>query len=961
MGIRLTGISTPFGGINWEYKKDKLNKHEDLSSTLLKPQSKIKVFISSICGVKKYDDIRKELKEKIERTQLADVYVFERKEGSTLTAEEDYIFALRDSDVCIFLIDNKDGVNPGVQREIDVARNENIKSLYYFCNENCKEKTAVEQSIMGAEYAKSRTVNKFSELAEHGAQALIDDIVKIFRYYCSGMIVPITEESDNTQKTTVVGIENITMQTIPKTVIKNVDKCKEYILRFVLNAEYDFSEGKTNELDDWGNQFLPILFEGKPIKQFNTSMYLEHLKGYQSDSFHKVVEARWRAIQSYYAGRIDECMTQLQDALQLAKDLQQPEWVVKDILIDIRNHEIIQAYTRNTYADSDAQKELSESEEELYYPIIDRINESLHEKYIADLFKERIKSPFSVSIGNDMSQYGDMLASSYIVSLYNGSLTHLRRIHDKIKNFSFFLCDKYDNWIFRRNLMLMEIYNGEEKEVTNTLTAYPEILNNMTAEDAQEIMSFCDNHPLEYRRIVSKLIAFGVVGYYLNEDRFIDHSNYIIGVIKKWLESDNPIVMIGDYVFPCLEKVSYRMDQNELANICCLFIEKQYSRWYRQMFRFIAKSIELNRLNDSIKNKFINHIVLLFNREKEIGEVKNTPGFLCCLRKQDKELTKELDQKVQEHLPDYYEGTYKLETTDEIETELPAFINKYVQRIEKSNKTQGLNGVYYTYATRDIATIRAILINNKQIYSEALMDSIIHVVVETLLYSKEGISEKTDAVSLLICIILNYPNDYKRNIEMFTEIYDKRDEINIEDVSFHSSNIHELSMKISLDLLLSAMGYDVSSELMENLSYLQDDLATTISVTNSIIDYIETSDTAVFPAAIQNIILQNALLWIHSQSVNIRWNSVKIMLGLLRSSESKIILNHQLIHLVDTESLYIKNMIMRNLYRCDNISETSREYIISKCEVDPCFVVRKVCEEEKAKKLRETNEKTSQQ
>ena len=233
-----------------------------------------------------------------------------------------------------------------------------------------------------------------------------------------------------------------------------------------------------------------------------------------------------------------------------------------------------------------------------------------------------------------------------------------------------------------------------------------------------------------------------------------------------------------------------------------------------------------------------------------------------------------------------------------------------------------------------------------------MMNSVIHVVTETLLYSKEGVREKLDAVSLLICIVLNYPEDYKRNIGVFTEIYDKREEIRIEDAIFLSSNIDEVALKIAQDLLFTAMGYDISCELMENISYLQDDLATTISVTDAIAEYLETSETTMFPSAIQQIILQNALLWVQSNNVNIRWNSTRIMLDLLRSSENKGIINHQLIRLVDMESLYIKNMIMRNLYRSKNIDDTTKEYIIQKCQTDPCYMVRMVCKEETEKAVR---------
>lgn len=182
MGIRLTGISTPIGGVSWEFTK----KEEETTILPISPGQKIKVFISSICGVEKYDKVRAELKSSIEATQLADVYTFESKGASTLPAGDHYILALEDSDICIFLIDNADGIKPGVQAEIDAVKKHNIKALYYFCDETQKEKTALEQSLMGAHFAKSKTVHSFSELSQDGAQALIDDIIAVYHYYCTG-------------------------------------------------------------------------------------------------------------------------------------------------------------------------------------------------------------------------------------------------------------------------------------------------------------------------------------------------------------------------------------------------------------------------------------------------------------------------------------------------------------------------------------------------------------------------------------------------------------------------------------------------------------------------------------------------------------------------------------------------------------------------------------------------------
>ena len=89
---------------------------------------KIKVFISSMCGDKgRYDKVRRKIADKLDKTGLIEVYGFEMKGASTLTANEHFSLNLKDSDVCIFFIDNADGISSGVQEEIDIARKENIK------------------------------------------------------------------------------------------------------------------------------------------------------------------------------------------------------------------------------------------------------------------------------------------------------------------------------------------------------------------------------------------------------------------------------------------------------------------------------------------------------------------------------------------------------------------------------------------------------------------------------------------------------------------------------------------------------------------------------------------------------------------------------------------------------------------------------------------------------------------
>ena len=850
MGVRLTGISTPMGGVSWEYT----NKAEkDSVPLLICPGQKIKVFISSICGVERYDKVRSKLKSSIEATQLADVYLFEEAGAASLSASSHYTWALEDSDICIFLIDNFDGIKPGVQAEIDTVKKHNIKALYYFCDEKKKEKTVLEQSLMGAQFAKSKTIHNFDELSKNGACDLIDDIVTIYHNYCKHRITPKFNEIDEIQSVEVVGTEKYQLPTIPKATLKNVDKCRAYILKFVLGyprGKYHDEKEKTSEFDDWGIQFLPVLFEGQSIKHFNTAMFLEELRAQQESEYFQIVQIRWQAIQTYFVGDIEKCVEHLETALSLAKETAQPAWVIKDILVDLRNQHWTRCTTRNEFYDTPAQKELTESDEELYYPILDRINESLNGKYIEGLYKKKTESPYAVTIGNDLDQYAEMLASSFIVSMYNASLTHILLIYDKIKDFVFYLSCKYSDWNIRLNLYKLAIFNGNEKEVKGIQNSYPEVLNNLNADEALSIMDFCSNHPIKYKRFSSQLLAFGAVGYFLDDKAFERYEKFIVAEIKDWLSSDNSIVAIGQNIFKSLSGVAYRISQDTLGEICCQFIERHYSRWYMDMFKLLANHMDLRKMSNESAQILVKNIIDILDNENEREQINYFPAFLWVLRKQNRLLTNDMDKKIAEYFPIYYSGAYKLETSENEKQDIPEFVRDYIKHIKKNNEMQGKGGAYFGHGIHEIATVRAILLGKEFECNSETMDMLISVVADTLLISKESISEKLDAVALLICVAIKYPKDYLRNQVVYKKLFEQQKAIEVEDYSVMYSNIDGISLKIGLQFLYAAMGKDVYGEILELMPYIQEDVATTIAVSRLIVKYLETTDTVKLPSSI---------------------------------------------------------------------------------------------------------------
>ena len=61
-------------------------------------------------------------------------------------------------------------------------------------------------------------------------------------------------------------------------------------------------------------------------------------------------------------------------------------------------------------------------------------------------------------------------------------------------------------------------------------------------------------------------------------------------------------------------------------------------------------------MSEESAKRLIAHIIYVINDDEERKTISYAPIFLCTLRKQNRELTSELDKTISEKMPDYYNG-----------------------------------------------------------------------------------------------------------------------------------------------------------------------------------------------------------------------------------------------------------------------------------------------------------------
>lgn len=123
------------------------------SNSLRNDFRKIRVFISSKCGdsepgnLGRFDRMRREIAKRLDSSPVFAPYLWERGGASTANAERNYIGELNDSDICVVVIDNKVGVTPGVQKEVDQVIQTDKGALFYFVSEFSDASTLLQSQL----------------------------------------------------------------------------------------------------------------------------------------------------------------------------------------------------------------------------------------------------------------------------------------------------------------------------------------------------------------------------------------------------------------------------------------------------------------------------------------------------------------------------------------------------------------------------------------------------------------------------------------------------------------------------------------------------------------------------------------------------------------------------------------------------------------------------------------------
>ena len=175
----------------------------------------------------------------------------------------------------------------------------------------------------------------------------------------------------------------------------------------------------------------------------------------------------------------------------------------------------------------------------------------------------------------------------------------------------------------------------------------------------------------------------------------------------------------------------------------------------------------------------------------ERTHIHSLEAALFTLRKKHRELTEELDKIIADEMPDFYNGTYRLETTTEENTDMPDFLRSYITQVKKDNEEQGKNGTFFGRLDQPHITIKNILQQSTAKFSNELIDSAFEVSSETLLRENQTIDAKIDAIELLVYLLKSRTSVRERNKNKIIELLSSKPQV--EKAQSIMTNLSEIS------------------------------------------------------------------------------------------------------------------------------------------------------------------------
>lgn len=894
-------------------------------------ESKVSIFISSKCGGR-YSIVRKALKDRLEDTCMTRVYAFETSPGSSAHLTDAYLKRIDESDLCVILVDNKDGVTDPVLREQKRAKSLNKKLLYVFCDEKKKKTTQMQLEIQQGDNEKYSVVHEFSDITDEAFRSVMQDIAYTYKDRDG-----IHNENGSVDES-VLSVPSKNVFKIDKELFKGFDLTKNELFR--LFGHYDYDVKDTSEIDILCKDLLRVILglDFFDVEQFEKLAKL--ITQVHEENIRSCIQKRLFAVKNYFSGDLDGSITALEAVLEEADSNPViPNWLTNDIAIDLRNAQQVLDETKNQIQfESKGQKYITNNSEPLYYPLIDRADDNLKARLLDKYFSFNTDSPYTTQIGG-LEEPLTSVAYCFYISVVYGSITHALITRKRLIDLFITLCSGYDDHCIYVELMGLLVLERRDKDIGLIIRKYNLSVDIVNSNDIDTIWNKIKTTQFRYRRFVSLCLLVKHFGYYFSDVQYKTVTEELDAYMKKWFVDEQRIFNVVDYYIKMLKENIYRIAADEICEFCCDFLNTSFSRWFDDCFSLLSM-LNYEGVNNERQEKVLNCLTTAVKDEKQRQYGNGLQSALIRFRKTAKIDCQRIDNVARKEWESFYLQTYSLEVFDNDDAKSFEFILGFLNKMEERNANQGLNGTYSGYGDDPYGTIHNIIeINHVTLELEQLSE-IIRVAKETLLAPRQDIGSKISAIKLLMYLINRFPasGEWKA---FFDCLIDSKTEVitGHEDGLFEKDTLHLLEFNYNLLLTHreSFQSTDILRILVDAGSFSDYEI---IKALNSIKSYLYRIDYFKMDSLILATIFQYTASQCFKDERDIRFFSVELLIQLTNSPIQELALQ-QLSMIMDTGTGDIKTSILSRVKKIASGNQALVAYILQKGKVDTNYLVRR--------------------
>lgn len=902
---------------------------------------KIHVFISSKCGGK-YTIARKALQELLLSTGLTEVYLFESEAGSSQDTVSAYLEYIDESNLCVFLVDNDDGITDAVLSEQKRAKEKGLKLIYIFCDETNQTPTAMQQEIKQSLSEKYVIVHEFSDIVTSAYESVIQDVVSFYKKK-----LPINgSEKINAKEETVSKSVSMDPYIIPKNEFLGFELTKNEILKLITHKSGNIATPSIT--DKYMLKFLQFVLKKTTFDINNFDSLVKNIISLQSKSLTSFLNYRFSAIKFYYEGQLKECINKLSNAIDEATTNDKiPNWLANDVAIDIRNITIILNETENQHIDSaeiSGQKFIDENPETVYYPLLDRKTSSFYKEINEQYFYHETISPYTTSFGGLESIFNN-IAETFCIAVMNGSITNIEFLREYLISALLMVCNYYNDHDVYLELLRLLIVNRNENIIEKLVRIYNVPCDIVNKNDIELILNSISNISYTYKQIMSKCLLMKYFGYYFSDKDYTTVSSELFEYSNNWITNNKRIPNMGNYLFDFMGENTYRLNGNNIISFVIKIFKNELRYWYNDCCQLIRK-VNFKNVMDEKQLVLRNILVDIVNN----SEIRNNIHYLdyaiisfCLNTTVD---TEPIKIALKTQMPKFYSTTYDLEINSKSYEDNCCHIERYLEMAHKHNEAQGKSGRYIGYAFEPYMIIQNIIdFNNVELTNDKLED-IIEIIKETLATESQTIAAKINAIQLLMFLqhrFINYPHwdNLKFELIKFSSTYSKGHEI-----GFFEKDSQQ-TLLFAFSLLLECFGQREEENLIEYIfTSINNDNYEIIKALQLLENFLIDINNSTVGNSLINAVTHYSILMSTNKERDIKFYAIKSLILLTHFDYQRDLVLKQLSRLMDTGSAEIKISIISRVKELKSHDRRFIDYILQKGKVDNNYLVRHIANQQ---------------